>query len=160
MSFTMRPPGSDPSRNLTILLPVSMDATGRDAVMPRIRGSYRFGVEKGAFLSASIALLDVFLVLSIYIIDQLRKVFGTLENREPFQAENARRIQRIGWTVILLEVSRALATAYWSGSAILEGWRAASHIGATGVLFGLLILALAQVFQEGARLREEQSLTI
>jgi hypothetical protein len=62
--------------------------------------------------------------------------------------------------VILLEVSRALATAYWSGSAILEGWRAASHIGATGVLFGLLILALAQVFQEGARLREEQSLTI
>jgi hypothetical protein len=160
MSFSVRPASPDPSRNLTILLPVSMDATGRDAVMPKMRGSYRFAAEKGAFLSASIMLLDIFLVLSIGIVDQLRKVFRTLEEKEPFQAENAKRIRRIGWTVILLEVMRALATAYWSGWATLEGWRAGSHIGATGVLFGLLILALAEVFREGARLREDQSLTI
>jgi hypothetical protein len=160
MSFNVHQASPDPSHNLTILLPVSMDATRRDSVMPRIRGSYRFAVEKGVFLSASIALLDIFLVLSIYIADQLRRVFDSLEDKEPFQAENARRIRRIGWTVILLEVMRALATAYWSGWAVLDGWRAASNIGATGVLFGLIILALAQVFQEGARLREDQSLTI
>ena len=65
MSFSVLPASSDPSRNLTILLPVSMVATGRDAVLPKIRGSYRFAAEKGVFLSASIALLDIFLILTI-----------------------------------------------------------------------------------------------
>jgi len=97
---------------------------------------------------------------------KLREIFRTLRDGEPFARENAARIRRIGIGVILLELLRSGAVLYWSysGAALVTASGArfipASHISAPGILYGVVILAIAQIFREGTRLREEESLTI
>jgi hypothetical protein len=80
--------------------------------------------------------------------------------------QNALRIRRIGWSVILIELFRAGAVVYWSyfADAIVTASGAqfipTRRFSVAAILYGLVILVLAEVFREGTRLREEQSLTI
>ena len=112
--------------------------------------------------------LFVILMLAgaLWVLHQLRAVFSTLRDGQPFVPANATRIRWIGWTVILGELTRAAVT-------YLTNTFAASHFSADGLRFtaradvnlfaivnGLIILVLAEVFREGTRLDEDQSLTV
>jgi len=76
------------------------------------------------------------------------------------------RIRQVGWAVVLGEVVR-------SGMMFFESSYASTHFSAAGLRFvasrdlsvagifsGLVILVIAEVFREGTRLDEEQSLTV
>ncbi len=165
--FHFHQPSSDPAQNLVIALPVALKpgASADRTPMTGLQGEYRFPIQKGAFLTVSLIILTVSMTLALGIIDQLWRVFKTLKDRDPFAAENANRIRRIGWGVILLELVHSGAILYWSNSvapfaAAGVTFEPSSRISAPAILYGMLILALAEVFREGARLKEEQSLTI
>jgi hypothetical protein len=160
--------------NVAMVLPVDLEIEPASAAslsppaadMRNIRADLRFPIHKGWFFSFSLTLVLGLLILGMWIADQLRQIFGTLRDGEPFAAANAGRIRRVAAGVILAELVRTGAVLYWSYSAgalvTASGARfiPATHISAPSILYGLLILVIAEIFREGARLREEQSLTI
>ena len=103
---------------------------------------------------------------ALVVLYQLRRVFGTLAAGDPFVRENATRIRMIGFAVLGMELVRVLvlsAQAYYlRANFSFTGiqLRTLPHPD-LGVLFlGLVLLVIAEVFRQGADLREEQSLTV
>ncbi len=153
----------DAGQRFTMELPVALEGAPD---LADVQAYYRFRSQPGAFVPVSLAILVGLVTLVAWMLDELRKVLRTVRRGDPFAPENARRIGLIGVAVIVFEVGRAMAMVYWSNVAsdILAAagspLRATSHIGAPGALYGFLFIALAAVFREGTRLRQEQSLTI
>lgn len=98
----------------------------------------------------------------------LRGLFDTLVNRDPFVPENARRLSLIGATLAGMEAAGMLtATGLRLGFSLLApaGTGAGTRLEAPAVNWPvwfavLTLLVLAQIFREGAALREEQKMTI
>jgi len=167
--FSIERPSGDTAQNVTLTLPISLEvAAGANARadLKNVRADYRFPIRKGPFVSLSLAILLSLMLLVVWIVDQLRQVFRTLQHRDPFVAENAVRIRRMGIGVILIEIVRSGAVLFWSYSAsslvAADGapFVPATRFGSPALLYGLIIMAVAEVFREGTRLKEEQSLTI
>jgi hypothetical protein len=123
-------------------------------------------IDQGGVLYATVTTLIVLLTIGLWILGQLCAVFRTVRDGKPFTAANVRRIRWVGVGVILGEFVA-------SGSAFFGNSYAASHIvwdgvqfggipivSPTGIMHGLVILAIAEVFRTGTRLDEDQSLTI
>lgn len=93
------------------------------------------------------------------IVGRLRKIFITLVAGQPFSLENARRLRVIGLVLAALEVSHY---AIW-GLLLLTHDQAAQarpDLDITG-LFGIgVMFVLAEVFEEGARMKKDLDLTI
>lgn len=100
------------------------------------------------------------------MLGQLRALFRTLSDGQPFVPANAWRIRRIGWAIIVAELARTAVVWF-------EGYYAMTHFHAEGFHFaaqtelnlfvivnGLILLVIAEVFRTGTRLDEEQSLTV
>ncbi|MEJ0058263.1 MAG: DUF2975 domain-containing protein [Terricaulis sp.] len=104
---------------------------------------------------------------SLLIVRRLRRLFESLTSGEPFRRENAEHLRVIWITMLVMEVAR-----YVFGGAVLALIAAFgappdldTHFEAEAFDFApwisiLVIIVLAEVFREGARLREEQELTI
>ena len=129
-------------------------------------GSLRFPAPKGAFLYVNAAFLLALFVIAIWGLEQLHRVFGTLRKGQPFVEANATRLRRVAASVMVGEVIGASMIAF-------NQFYAKTHFTATGLLFdwsfnidffaivlGLIILAIAEVFAAGARLDEDQALTV
>ena len=169
---------SDLGNNGTLSVPVSFQldpaafhvnspALGvTSAKFESVQTNLVFPARRGPFLLGNLLLLCVFLTLALWGVIQLRHVFRAFRDGRPFLPENARRIRRVGFAVILGEVARALATYF-------DSYYAMTHFTASGIQFaagfdlrivalihGLAILVIAEVFRMGSRLEEEQSLTI
>ena len=80
----------------------------------KLRGNLRFPVRKGAFFSASVAVVVLMFGYLLWMVTQLRYVFRSLSRRLPFVAENARRIRWVGLAVIFGELGRAAIVYFWS----------------------------------------------
>jgi hypothetical protein len=109
-----------------------------------------------------IAVLGIVAVLVTHVVlSRLRGMVGTVRDGDPFVAENAARLRTIAWSVLGLEllhllvgVVAALAT---SETAPLDiDW----NFSLSRWLSVLLLFVLAQVFEEGARMREELEGTV
>lgn len=106
------------------------------------------------------------LVLSLWVIAQLRGVFSTLRQGKPFAAANASRIRRIGWAFLLGEVGRLAFTlvasryamTHFTADGLRLGYRLDFDVFA--IVTGLIVLVIAEVFAEATRLADEQSLTV
>ncbi len=108
----------------------------------------------------------VFCVGAMIVCAYLRGVFETLVAGDPFVPDNARRFRAIAWVLVGVEAARM------SISLIVQAVFSAMGIGDEGgasftfsinfsVWFSVLtLMVLAQVFREGAALREEQKMTI
>jgi hypothetical protein len=137
-----------------------------DAHLEDVRGSLRFPIRREPFVVGNAILLVFLFALTLWVLGQLRSVFRTLRDGHPFVPANATRIRRIAYAVIFGEIA---------GSAIVfyENYYAMTHFTAEGLRFdarpdlnvfaivlGLIILVIAEVFREGTRLDQEQSLTV
>ena len=136
------------------------------ARLQQLRGALRFAPVRGPLYFANAAIVLGLLVFMLWILTQLRGLFRTLRDGRPFVAANATRLRRIAWAVIVAELAHAAVILF-------ENYYAMTYFSATGVTFqaharinfatifdGLVILAIAEVFREGTRLADEQSLTI
>ena len=149
-------------------LPVRAPSLGVEgAQIEHVRGTVKFSPPPGASLVVPALLgLVVMFALALFVVGQLRAVFRTLRDGRPFVPANATRIRWIAIAVIAGELGRAVVM-YSSNSYVM------THFSANGlrfdarpdlnvftIIYGLIILAIAEVFRAGTRLDEDQSLTI
>ncbi len=113
------------------------------------------------------ALFAVSLAGTIIIVDQLRRIFATLSDGDPFVPENALHLRVIWMTLAVWELVRyALAGTMMATMIALrieppEGFENDPFNFSLGIWFAVLtVIVLAEVFREGARMRQEQKLTI
>ena len=162
--------------NLTMNLPVALELNApvhgssasmeTDARIEKLRGSLRFPVRRGAFFSGSMFLVVLLCGSLLWVLTQLRHIFRSLSRGLVFIPENARRIRWVGFTVIFGELARAALVYFWSYYTSLHftanGLRfvASTDFNGITIVGGFAILVIAEVFREGTRLHEDQSLTI
>jgi len=125
-------------------------------------------------VSAFVMLLSMLVHISVFLIilKQLQNVCKTLAAGDPFVPENAKRLRVIWIAVACGELLRHLGTflfSYLSAKGIIAYTPNGSSPDGTEVTIELrvyvwfLVLALiifAEVFREGARLRQEQKFTV
>jgi hypothetical protein len=172
LSLCIKPEANNLTMNLPVALELSSPVHGSshpiepDARIENLRGNLRFPVQNGVFLSGSMLLIVLFSGCLLWGLNQLRHLFRSLSRGRLFIPENARRIRWVGFTVIFGELARAALVYFWSYYTSLHftanGLRFVASIDFSGttVIAGLSILVIAEVFREGTRLHEEQSLTI
>jgi hypothetical protein len=102
---------------------------------------------------------------SLIIVTRLRRMFDSFRSGEPFRRENANHLRVIWITMLVIELARyALMVAFGVLVSIFGGPNVDANITLTIDLstWGsiLVLIVLAEVFREGARLKEEQELTI
>jgi DUF2975 family protein len=171
-SFCVNLEGDNLTMNLPVALELNAPVQGSSASMQtgarieKLHGSLRFPVRKGAFFSGSMLLIVVLFGCLLWVLTQLRHVFRSLSRGLLFIPENARRIRWVGFTVIFGEFARAALVYFWSYYTSLHftanGLRfvASTDFNGITIVGGFAILVIAEVFREGTRLHEDQSLTI
>ena len=95
------------------------------------------------------------------ILRNLRMIFRTLTIGDPFQPENVRRLRQIGLILAVVTTGVWIAQGFVAGG-LAEGVMEAQGMGdlLTPGFSVMIVLVLAEVFREGARLRREAELTI
>jgi len=103
----------------------------------------------------------------LIILKQLRLICATLVSGDPFVPENAGRLRVVWITMALAEILRLISNTWLSslhktGEKLVEGVDKIMTIDLRlYIWFSVLVLmVLAEVFREGARLRQEQKLTV
>jgi hypothetical protein len=101
---------------------------------------------------------------SLVIVWRLKKLFDSFSSGEPFRRENAQHLRVIWVTMIAIEIARyALmgltgALLHVFGDGVRANYNFSIDLSTWGSI--LILIVLAEVFREGARLKEEQELTI
>lgn len=109
-----------------------------------------------------IAALGIVAVLVAHVVlSRLLGIVGTVRDGDPFVAENAARLRTIAWSILGLELVHVLvgvaAALADSETAPLDiDW----NFSLSRWLTVLLLFVLAQVFEEGTRMREDLEGTV
>ncbi len=110
-------------------------------------------------ISGLLLLVAAYFGALIVIINRLRRVFETLIQGDPFRSQNVARLRLIGLGLIALE-----GLGYLVRLAASYALTSRAHhdvpINLTAWFAILVVFVLAEVFREGARLRDEAELTI
>ena len=146
---------------------VAAPALGIDSAdLQNGQGELRFTPRRGPFLITTMLLAIGELAILLWVVTELRAVFRTLRDGKPFVAANARRVRHVAWALIGAELLRAglvyFTNAFVATHFVADGLRfdAAPHLNLFALFNCLVILVIAEVFRAGARLDEEQSLTV
>ena len=146
---------------------VTAPSLGIEAAQLRdVRGALKFIPQRGTFFIGNAVLAVGMLALLLWVLGQLRALFRTLRDGKPFAPANAVRIRRIAWAAILGELARSAVVFFENQYAathfVSEGLRfgARPEVNVFAIVNGLIILVVAEVFRIGARLDEDQSLTV
>jgi hypothetical protein len=124
-------------------------------------GGWTWPVVVPALLIAAVAVAG-----ALVIVWRLRKLFDSFSTGDPFKRENATHLRAIWITMLVVEISRYVLMALTGFLLVRFGDAAGAvsisidgdRLAAWGSI--LILIVLAEVFREGARLKEEQELTI
>jgi Protein of unknown function (DUF2975) len=137
-----------------------------DAHLEKVTGSVTFSPRSKIVVAWSAIGIILWLLFVLWVLAQLRGLFRALREGAPFVPANATRLRRIGWAVIVGELVRSVfvfyANYYVMTRFSAEGLQFSAWPGVeiSDIVSGLIILVIAEVFAAGARLDEEQSLTV
>lgn len=113
-----------------------------------------------AFLIGAVAITG-----ALIIVWRLRKLFDSFSSGEPFRRENAQHLRVIWITMLGIELARYALLALTGVLLVNFGhpdmdanYQINIDLSTWGAI--LILIVLAEVFREGARLKEEQELTI
>lgn len=95
----------------------------------------------------------------LVIVQRLRRIFATLTAGDPFHPDNIIRLRVVGVVLAGLELGRYLVWALGAW-ALPDSTSGMPEVNPTAWFSVLVVLVLAEVFREGARLRREAELTI
>jgi hypothetical protein len=124
---------------------------------------------KGAWLGPIVAIIlvgaELYLGGLIIIVERLRRIFQTLIMGDPFHPANVRRLRIIGGALAVLELGRYAMAALVMliarfARVSLDKVDLGVSINLNAWFSVLVIVVLAEVFREGARLRRDAELTI
>jgi hypothetical protein len=95
----------------------------------------------------------------LVIVSRLREIFATLKAGDPFHPENVTRLRVVAGGLVWMEGVRYTV---WTLGALLPPQAAPDrpNLSLTAWFSILVVVVLAEVFREGARLRREAELTI
>ncbi len=108
----------------------------------------------------------VMVIGALVIVGRLRRLFDSFTSGEPFRRENATHLRVIWITMLVMEVARYVLLAGVAGLFAAFGAPAGAdadfsiNIDLSTWLSIAVLVVLAEVFREGARMKEEQELTI
>ncbi len=111
-----------------------------------------------------LALLPLGLIFRFLV--TLNQLIDSVGQGEPFAAENAGRLSRMGWLALAVQLSAIPlgALGYWIAQQLkgMEGVQADVDIGfsGNGLVLALLLFILARIFRHGAAMREELEGTV
>jgi hypothetical protein len=131
-----------------------------------LSGTLYFSPHKTADVVAGALTLIACAALSVWVLGNLQGVFVTLRAGRPFVPANATRIRRVAWGLLALEIARTVVVYAMSAGVMTrfeaEGlaFRPLIQFDVIAVVATLILFVIAEVFREGARLDEEQSLTV
>lgn len=97
----------------------------------------------------------------LYTVNRLLEILRTLRFGSPFVRENAVRLKRIGWALLIGEAAKfciGFVTLVVASGADLD--ESHSDLRVEVWIIILAVFVLAEVFQEGARIKEEQDYTV
>lgn len=120
--------------------------------------------DEHAFLAGvrlALATVAPVMIAAHVLLGRLLGVLRSVEAGEPFAAANAARLRTAAWALLAIQLCDLLfgygaVTADLAAGERVSGWSP----GLTGWIAVLLVFVLAEVFREGARLRDEAELTI
>jgi hypothetical protein len=135
---------------------------------------FDYKIGKIGFVFIFLGGVMVIFFLMIILLDNLRKFFRSLAQGSPFIPINALRLKRVGWLIIIVDLTIFIFYNFWGyilyKSIEVEGfitsirWESivASIIGShmPQIFLGFVVLVIAQVFKEGTEIKEEHQLTI
>ncbi len=114
----------------------------------------------------SLLLIALFFILSLYFVKQLRDIVRTIDQNDPFAEENARRVRVTGMLIIAYGMIESLGKLAMSGFAdsmvIPHGFSLNGRLEFNSglLIVGTAVIVLSEVFRHGARIREDQALTV
>lgn len=115
----------------------------------------------------SMALGAIMIGCSLTIVSRMRRLFANLTADKVFSRDNAAHVQTVWITLVVLEVARwIIAGVMWAliEAGVVNGIEidlaTLPKISVSTVAAILILMVLAEVFRVGARLREDQDLTI
>lgn len=101
---------------------------------------------------------------ALAVVWRLKKLFRNFSAGDPFAPDNPRHLRAIWITLVAVELARyAIMLAFGIillAAGVPEGVDAEFQLDLSAWFLILVIIVLAEVFREGARLHEEQKLTI
>lgn len=141
--------------------------TDKAELMPM--GILRFKTGNRGYIVLTGLSIFIYLGLFMVVVVQLRNFFSTVIEQEPFVRKNARRIRIIGLAFIIGGVAKVLyslgfylylrKTFHIEDAALyLEAFK--NGVNLDSVLLGVVVLVIAEIFNVGAALHEEQALTV
>jgi len=133
-----------------------------------VRGSLRLPIAMVPWWLFAILWTHVAAVmaLTLLFLHHLRRIFQRVRAGEPFDAENAVRLRWLGFLLLAgavvgsvagVATSLAVRSGLASGEVVVP---ATLGVDLSLVFFGLVLLALAEVFRRGTDLEDEQSLVV
>jgi Protein of unknown function (DUF2975) len=130
-------------------------------------GAVRFQRLPWPDLAVLLAASILRLLLWLPVLHQLRKLLGALSVGRPFALENADRLRKLGWALILVELTLAalrmaegLYVAWQFRRPGLELWPFRLDLPVTALFVGAVLLVVAEAFRRRAQLEEDQALTV
>jgi len=126
-------------------------------------GMHIKGAWLGPIAAATLLAGDLYLLGALIIVGRLRRIFQTLVMGDPFHPDNVRRLHTIGIALAALELGRyafTIVERMFAHGLHLTRIPPGGAINLTTWFAVLVIVVLAEVFREGARLRGEAELTI
>lgn len=119
----------------------------------------------GAIVGILVA-VSALLALAIYFLVLLLRIVGSVKHGDPFIADNAQRLARMGWVALATQVAMVpiAALALWfdevAGDASDLNIEGDLGFSGEGVLLVLILFILARVFRKGAAMREDLEGTV
>jgi hypothetical protein len=142
---------------VAMLLPVDLDIWRRIIEDSGMRLAMQ---ARGPVFAAGLMALAVYVGVVLYIVHRLQRIFHTLIVGDPFRPQNVGRLRAVGFAMAALEVINYGARMIGSWAFRDEVESVQFNLNLTAWFAVLVVFVLAEVFREGARLREEADLTI
>jgi hypothetical protein len=117
-------------------------------------------IDKPQALAGLVFIIAAYIGVLIVVLNRLRRVFETLIVGDPFRPQNVARLRVVGFALIGLEVLGYVVHRVIDMFGPGRAHSFSLSVNLTGWFAILVVFVLAEVFREGARLRQDADLTI
>ncbi|MXO70308.1 DUF2975 domain-containing protein [Alteraurantiacibacter buctensis] len=122
-------------------------------------------LQPAALWAAALAMALVLAALGMatQFVVRLRQIIDTVGEGDPFVADNARRLTRMAWLIVIGQVLTIIAGAIGTWIEATDGaaeFDLEFSISLSGFILALILFILARVFRKGAEMRAELEGTV